>query len=315
MKAARIVFMGSPEFAVPILEALVAEFNIVGVVTQPDRPAGRGNRLTSPAVKNAAARLHLPIIQPQRLRQPEAMEQLRQWEPEVIVVAAFGQILKPEVLALPRYGCLNIHASLLPRWRGAAPVAAAILHGDSQTGVSLMLMDAGVDTGPVLSQKSTPILHGETAGSLTERLSAMGAELLLAALPAYLAGNLLPIPQVEIQATLAPMLKKGDGLLDFNRPAVELVRRVHAFNPWPGAYTFWKGQMLKIHLASSSGEAGLQDLPAPGFRLVWNERPAFATSEGVLLLEEVQPAGRKPVSGKAFLSGARDWAQKIDASS
>lgn len=315
MTESRIVFMGSPEFAVPLLEALAANFNVVGVVTQPDRPAGRGNRLTAPAVKSAASRLQLPIIQPQRLRQPEAMEQLRAWDPEIIVVAAFGQILRPELLALPRFGCLNVHASLLPRWRGAAPIAAAILHGDSQTGVSLMLMDAGVDTGPVISQKSTPILPGETAGSLSRRLSSLGAEILLEELPAYLDGKLLPIPQEETHATLAPMLKKVDGLLAFNKPAVELVRMVHAFNPWPGAYTFWKGQMLKILLASYSDDAGLPFRPDPGSRLVWDNRPAIATSVGVLLLDEVQPAGRKPVTGKAFLSGARDWSQGNDARS
>ena len=182
------VFMGSPDLALPILQALAAHYPIVGVVTQPDRPAGRGQALTPPPVKVLAEKLALPVIQPRRLREPEAMERLRSWAPELIVVAAFGQILRPEVLDLPRYGCINVHASLLPRWRGAAPIQAAILHGDADTGVTIMKMDPGVDTGPLLSQRSLPISPQDTAASLSEKLSALGAELLLETLPAYLKG-------------------------------------------------------------------------------------------------------------------------------
>ena len=303
--------MGSPDFAVPALNALAASgrvkprpYNVIGVVTQPDRPAGRGRTLVPPAVKLAAQALGLPLIQPERLRTPEAMEQLRAWTPDMIVVAAFGQILRAEVLDLPRYGCINIHASLLPRWRGAAPIQAAILAGDAETGVTIIKMDAGVDTGPLLSQRSIPILPEDTAGSLFEKLSRLGAELLLETLPLYLSGEIQPQPQDDSQATYAPMLKKEDGLLDFNRPAEELARRVRAFDPWPGTYFEWKGARLKVLRARLSGEKS----PGEGCRLIIEGRPALGTSNGLIILEEVQPAGKKSMPGKAFLAGARDWA-------
>lgn len=307
MTEPRIVFMGSPEFAVPILQALASRYRVSGVVTQPDRPSGRGKRLSAPAVKTACVGLNIPVIQPARLSQPEAMQQLSAWKPDLVVVAAFGQILRQQVLELPRFGCLNVHASLLPRWRGAAPIQAAILNGDEETGISIMLMDAGLDTGPVISQKSTPILPNETAGSLSARLAFIGAELLLETLPGYLNGNLQPVPQDSSSLTLAPRLTKADGLLDFSQPASKLVRRVRAFNPWPGAYTSWKGQILKVQRASVSAGEGLKQSGAPGTRSVLDGYPAITTSEGLLVLEEVQPAGKKPLAGKAFILGAREW--------
>ncbi len=189
--------MGSPEFALPTLRALAERYPVVGVVTQPDRPAGRGGTLKPPAVKQAALRLGLPVIQPEKLRQPEAMARLHAWAPDVIVVVAFGQILRPEVLDLPPFGCVNVHGSLLPRWRGAAPIQAAILAGDVETGITIMKMDAGVDTGPILSQRALPIAPDETGGSLFEKMSRLGAELLLETLPPYLAGELQPRPQPQ----------------------------------------------------------------------------------------------------------------------
>jgi len=299
----RTVFMGSPDFAVPALERLAAAGTVVGVVTQPDRPAGRGRTLVPPPVKEAALRLGLPVIQPERLRQPEAMAQLRLWAPDLIVVAAFGQILKPEVLDLPRFGCLNIHGSLLPRGRGAAPIQAAILAGDLETGITIMKMDPGVDTGPMLAMRSLPIAPDDTAGTLFDKLAPLGANLLLEALPRYLTGELVPQPQPAEGATYAPMLKKEDGLLDFSRPAVELERRVRAFQPWPGAYFDWQGAPLKVLRASVSGEAS----PGAGTRLTVRGSPALGTGEGLLVLDAVQPAGKKPMPGRAFLVGARDW--------
>ncbi|GAB4504571.1 MAG: methionyl-tRNA formyltransferase [Anaerolineales bacterium] len=301
---AKIVFMGSPDFAVPSLAALAARYPVVGVVTQPDRPAGRGGTLKLPAVKEAALRLGLPVIQPEKLRQPEAMEQLRAWAPDLIVVAAFGQILKPEVLNLPPFGCINVHASLLPRWRGAAPINAAILHGDEETGVTIMKMDEGLDTGPILSQRALRIAPDETAASLFDKLSTLGADLLLETLPRYLSGELVPRPQPEEGATYAPMLKKEDGLLDFSQPAAALERRVRAMNPWPGAYFEWRGALLRALRARVSDEKS----PGAGRRLTVEGRPALGCGEGILVLEEVQPAGKKPMPGKAFLAGARDWA-------
>ena len=299
----RIVFMGSPDFAVPILEALAVYYPVVGVVTQPDRPAGRGGSLKSPAIKQTALHLGLPMIQPEKMRQPEAMQQLRDWAPGLIVVAAFGQILRPVVLDMPKFGCINLHGSLLPRWRGAAPIQAAILAGDVETGITLMKMDPGVDTGMILSQRSLPIAPDDTAGTLFSRLAPLGANLLLETLPRYISGELQPQPQPAEGITYAPMLKKEAGLLDFTQPAVALERRVRAFDPWPGTWFVWNNQPMKVLRASISAEKS----PGAGIRLTVDGSPAIGTGEGVLILEEVQPAGKKPMPGKAFLAGARNW--------
>ncbi|HXF86171.1 MAG TPA: methionyl-tRNA formyltransferase [Anaerolineales bacterium] len=299
----KIVFMGSPEFALPTLRALADHYEVVGVVTQPDRASGRGREPKPPPVKTLALELKIPIIQPERLKQPEAMEQLQKWNPDLIVVAAFGQILKPEVLTLPRFGCLNVHASLLPRWRGAAPIHAAILHGDEETGVTIMKMDEGLDTGPILAKRSIRLTRDDTTGSVTQTLSHLGATLLIEILPDYLSGKLQPIPQPDEGATYAPMLKKEDGKLDFTRDVNELERSVRAFNPWPGAFMEFDGAMLKIHRAHvEAGEAEV------GQRLIWRNQPAVGARGGILVLDEVQPAGKKPMSGKSFLAGARHWA-------
>jgi methionyl-tRNA formyltransferase len=305
----RIVFMGSPDFAVPALQALAGlggsqtrPYNIVGVVTQPDRPSGRGMTLTSPAIKVKAQELDIPVIQPEKLKQPEALQQLQAWNPDLIVVAAFGQILRANVLDLPRYGCLNIHASLLPRHRGAAPIQAAILAGDAETGITIMKMDAGLDTGPMLRQRAIPIEVDDTGGSLFGKLSKLGGELLLETIPDYVSGKLTPQPQPEAGVTYFGMIKKEDGSLDFTRPAVELERRIRAFHPWPGTYMFWNDAPLKIHKAHvkpGKTETGKQ-VVADGF-------PAVGTAEGLIVFDELQPAGKKSMPGKAFLAGARDW--------
>ena len=296
--------MGSPDFALPTLQALQENYSVVGVVTQPDRAAGRGRELKPPPVKRLALELGIAVIQPEKLRQLKAMEQLHIWAPDLIVVAAFGQILRQDVLDLPPYGCINVHASLLPRWRGAAPINAAILHGDKETGITIMKMEAGLDTGPILSQRSVRIQPFETAGSLFKTLSTLGADLLLDTLPKYLSGEIEPLPQPEEGVTYAPMLKKEEGLLDFTNPAGVLERKVRAFNPWPGAYFEWKGNLLKVHRASI-GVGKMQE----GERGVYLGLPAIGTSGSLLVLEEVQPAGKKPMSGKAFLAGTRNWAE------
>ena len=297
--------MGSPEFAVPSLRLLAEKYPVVGVVTQPDRPAGRGRMLTPPPIKLLAQELGLPIIQPERLRRPEAMQTLSDWAPELIVVAAFGQILRPEVLDLPLHGCINVHGSLLPRWRGAAPIQAALLHGDSFTGITIMRMDPGVDTGPMLSQASLPILADDTAGSLIPRMAELGARLLVETLPGYLSGAIKPQPQDDSLAIYAPMLKKEDGLLDFSCSAKELANKVRAFNPWPGASMLWRGEPLKIHRATAL-PAGT-DVPFAGETCIADGLPAVGTADGLLALIEVQPAGKKSMSGKVFLQGARGW--------
>jgi methionyl-tRNA formyltransferase len=299
----RIVFMGSPDFAVPSLRALAKQYAVVGVVTQPDRPSGRGREVKAPPVKTIALDLGLPIIQPEKLRAPEAMDQLRLWAPDLIVVAAFGQILRPDVLALPVHGCINVHASLLPRWRGAAPIQAALIAGDAQTGITVMKMDQGVDTGAIISQRGIPIEAEDTGGSLTGKLSILGADLLSETLPRYLSGELQPQIQDEGKAAYAPMLKKEDARLDLAQPGDELVRRVRAFNPRPGAFIEWDHELLKVH------SAHIESVKASvGRRSVYDGQAAVGTGNGLLILDMVQPAGKKAMSGRAFLAGAREWA-------
>jgi methionyl-tRNA formyltransferase len=296
--------MVSPDFAVPTLQAIAADgaYNVVGVVTQPDRPSGRHMTLTPPPVKVAAEALGIPVIQPLKLRQPEALEQLKAWNPHLIVVAAFGQILRPDVLNLPPYGCVNVHASLLPRHRGAAPIQASILAGDAETGITIMKMDVGLDTGPMLRQRAIPIAPADTGGSLFEKLSQLSGPLLLETLSDYLAGNLTPVPQPETGSTYAPMLKKEDGLLDLTLSAVELERRVRALSPWPGCYLMEEGGPLKIHQAHVAAAK-----TEPGKRVVIDGLPAIGTANGLLVFDELQPAGKKSMSGKAFLAGGRAW--------
>lgn len=311
--------MGSPDFAVPTLNALAGNtsdqdhpFEVAGVVTQPDRPSGRGREVKPSAVKRLALELGLDLIQPEKLRVPEAMEQLRAWAPDLIVVAAFGQILRADVLALPPRGCINVHASLLPRWRGAAPVQAAISGGDAETGVTIMKMDQGVDTGAILSQRAIPIEAEDTGGSLLGKLARLGPDLLIETLPRYLSGELQPQAQDETKATYAPMLKKEDGRLDFSHPAEELARRVRALNPRPGAFMEWNGGMLKVHRAHPvERTAFIQDNGdrPKGQRLVFEGQAAVNAAGGLLVLDAVQPPGKKPMSGKAFLAGARGWAE------
>lgn len=295
--------MGSPDFALSTLRQLTQHYQVVGVVTQPDRASGRGRELKAPPVKTLAQELNIPVMQPQKLREPDAMQQLREWHPDLIVVAAFGQILKKDVLELPRYGCINVHASLLPRWRGAAPINAAVLAGDEETGVTIMKMDVGLDTGPMLAMKKIRIKPDDTAGSLFEALSTLGADLLIETLPAYIDGKLFPQPQLEEGATYAPILKKEDGHLDFNQSAIALERRIRAMNPWPGAWFEWDGNLLKVSRGAVGKDKGLQ----VGSRFIVEGRPAVMCADGALILEEVQPPGKKVMPGKAFLSGARHW--------
>ena len=295
--------MGSPDFALPSLRTLAQHYQVIGVVTQPDRASGRGREIKMPPVKTLALELGISIMQAEKLRTPEAMEQLRRWNPDLIVVAAFGQILKKDVLDLPRFGCINVHASLLPRWRGAAPINAAILYGDEETGVTIMQMDVGLDTGPMLAKRSIRLTQNDTAGSLTKTLSHLGADLLIETLPDYLSGKIIPQPQPEEGATYAPMLKKEEGKLDFTRDVQDLERQVRAFNPWPGAFMDFDGAFLKIHQAHvEKGNA------SPGQRLIVQDQPAVAARDGLLVLDEVQPAGKKSMNGKSFLAGARRWA-------
>jgi methionyl-tRNA formyltransferase len=314
----RVVFMGTPEFALPSLRGLVeGGYDIVGVYTRPDRPTGRGRVLTPSAVKTAALDYRLPVFQPPSLRRPEAVEELASLKPDVIVVCAFGVILRQPVLDIPAKGIVNVHPSLLPRHRGASPIAAAILAGDEQTGVTIMLMDPGMDTGPILSQRSVPISPWDTAGSLGERLAAVGAELLLEVLPRWLADEIEPQPQDDSLASQCSLLTKEEGAIDWTRPAVDIWRQVRAFNPWPGAFTTLAGQLLLIWEAwplsvDSAGEPGTvlpltaeqrQMLPP---ELGQEEALAVQTGEGLLAILRLQRAGRRSLTAAEFIRGQRD---------
>jgi methionyl-tRNA formyltransferase len=298
--------MGSPDFALPTLEELHRHYQVVGVVTQPDRPAGRGRKEQPSDVKKLALELGLPIFQPKSLRKLSAVAQLAEWKPDLIVVAAYGQILPQAVLEMPSKGCLNVHASLLPAWRGASPIQAAIANGDEKSGVTIMLMNEGLDTGGILAQRSVPIRPGTTATELSDQLAHLGARTLIEILPSYLRGALGAIPQDDSRKSYAPKLIKQDSLLDFSLPAQTLLNKVHAYQPWPGAVYEWRGKHLKIIEA----HVHMTFEGKPRERFVVNGLPAVCTGEGLLVLDTVQPEGKKPMPGKAFLNGQPDWLEE-----
>ena len=303
MNKEKIIFMGSPDYAVPVLKMLHANFNLTAVITQPDQPVGRGKKIQAPPIKTAALELGLPVHQPAKARGPEFLALLENLAPDVIIVAAYGKILREDVLDFPRFGCLNVHASLLPRWRGASPIQNAILHGDEKSGVTIMKMDKGVDTGPVFEMKEVAISADDTAGTLSEKLAAAGAELLGEILPRYLAGEISAKPQPEEGATYAHLLKKEDGHMDFSKNAVELERQVRAFNPWPICYVDWKNQPLRVLRAEVTGKKST----GSGQHSIMEKFPCIGTASMDLKLVEVQPAGKRPMRGSDFLNGARDW--------
>lgn len=296
-KNLRFVFMGSPDFAVPSLRAAAQLGTVVGVITQPDKPAGRGQILTACPVKVAALELGLPVVQPEKMK--EALPQLQAWAPDLIMVAAFGKILRANVLNLPRLGCVNVHASLLPKHRGAAPITAAILAGDAEAGITLMKMDEGLDTGDMLETKSLTIAPSDTTTTLTARLAQVGADLVTDALPRYVDGDLAPTPQDGSLATYAPQLKKEDGLLHFSEPAAALERRVRAMQDWPGAFFLYNNQPFKVLKAHVQPVR----VAAPGRVIKVDGLPALGTAEGALVLDIIQPPGKKPMPAANYLNG------------
>lgn len=262
--------------------------------------------MSSPPVKHLAMEYGIPVMQPNRLKEPGVIEQLREWDADVYVVAAFGQIFRKNILEIPKFGLINVHASLLPRWRGAAPIQAAILAGDQITGVSIMKIDEGIDTGAVFSQRSMEILPEDTAGELSMRLAGAGADLLMETLPGILDGQLTGIPQVENLATYAGMIKKEDGLLNISDPAEDICRKIRAYQPWPGAKFVLNEQPISVHLASCNREIKKQ----PGIKLIINGFPAVAVNDGVVILEQLQLPGKKSMDGRSFLLGNRSWAEE-----
>jgi methionyl-tRNA formyltransferase len=304
LKKNTIVFMGSPQFSVPILSALHEQGDVVAVVTQPDKPAGRGNKLVACAVKEYALAHAIPVLEPRRLRkEPESMDALKRLKADLFIVAAYGQILPQSVLDIPPYGCINVHASLLPRWRGASPIQAAILHGDAESGVTIMKMDAGMDTGPIIQKASIPVTDDETAESLSQKLSELGKKLLLEILPDFLAGRMECTSQDDEEATYAPLIKKEDGFLDPAQPIEILGRKIRALNPWPGTYFEWGERVLKVLEADILPSQG----KSTGRRGILQKFPTIDCIGGTLMLKKVQLPGKNVMSGKDFLNGVRDW--------
>jgi methionyl-tRNA formyltransferase len=308
-KPLRIIFMGTPEFAVPSLQALLDADpdtigRVVGVVTQPDRPKGRGQQLAPPPIKVLAQQAGLPVLQPVKMKDPDFLDTLRGWAPDVIAVTAFGRILPPVLLDLPYWGCINVHGSLLPKYRGAAPIQWAIINGETETGITTMLMDPGLDTGPMLMRATVPIHPTDTAGDLAMRLAPLGGRLLVETIAGLKSKTLAPTPQDHAKATLAPLLKKEDGWLNWKDEAPALANRIRGLTPWPGAYTYhgeerwqiWRAQAVPVGCAEA----------APGTILeVTKDALRIATGKGSLLIQEIQSASGKRLSVGQYLTGHR----------
>ncbi len=302
----RIIFMGTAEFACPILKAIhrEADFEIPAVLTQPDRPKGRNLELQYPPVKQAALSEGLAVMQPERARNPEVIEKVKQLRPDLIVVVAYGQILPQSLLDVPRFGCLNVHTSVLPKYRGAAPIQWAILDDEEETGVTIMKMDAGLDTGPILSEKRTPITPEDDSQTLHDRLADIGAALIVPTIRDYVAGKIAPVPQAGEGASYARKITKEDGRIDWTQPARVLWNRIRAFTPWPGAFTFLhaepKPRLLKIWKADVAGAQG----PPGEIQQADKHGILVACGEGALLITELQREGGRRVTAQEFLAGA-----------
>lgn len=298
-----IVFMGTPEVAAATLESLFqSPDRVVGVVTQPDRPFGRGQRLVRSPVRKLAEAHGVPVIAPEKLRTPEVLKTVLDWSPQIIVVVAYGRILPKTILDLPLYGCLNVHYSLLPKYRGAAPAAWTIINGEEQGGVTTMKLVEKMDAGPIYLQEPVPLAPDETTGTLQKKLTPIGCRLLAQSLRRLKEGSLIPREQDESQASLAPMLKKQDGLIDWRRAAVEIERRVRGLDPWPGSFTYLNGRLLKVHrtmiITENRGEPGeIIRADSSGF---W-----VGTATATISLEEVQLENKKRLPGSEFIKGAR----------
>lgn len=307
----RLVFMGTPDFAVPSLQALLdGEDQVVGVVAQPDQPAGRGMTLRAPPVKVLAEAHHIPVFQPSKLRPPEVLEQLQAWQPDLIVVAAYGKILPTTILTLPPNGCINVHASLLPKYRGAAPIQWAIACGETETGITIMGISERMDAGDIFLQKTISIMDSDTGGTLHDKLAVLGAQALRESLVLLKQGQLTGQPQNEAEATHAPLIKKEDGRIDWSKDAVAIERRIRAFNPWPSAYTTLHGQLFKVLAArvittKEKAEQSAPQLSSGTVMAITAESLTVATGIGALALEEVQLEGKKRLAIREFLKGYR----------
>jgi len=299
----RIVFIGTGDIGVPTLQALLkSEHEVVGVVTQPDKPVGRAQLVEPPPIKKALSATGIPVLQPARIKDRQAIEEIRAFKPDVIVVMAYGQILPREVLEIPKIASLNLHASLLPRWRGAAPIQAAIAAGDIESGITVMYIDEGLDTGDILLQRRIDILPADTGGSLHDRLAKIAPEALLESLELLAEEGAPRIPQDNALATYASKLRREDGKIDWTDPAEAIERKIRAFDPWPGAFMEFDGRKLKVFSAVIVGLCGM-----PGEILLSEKELVVAAGEGALSLGEVQPEGKRRMSAAEFLRGHRTW--------
>jgi methionyl-tRNA formyltransferase len=307
----RIVFMGTADFGAPCLEALARspEHQLAGVVTQPDRPVGRRQELTPPAIKTAALKFGLPVFQPEKIRQPGVLAQLRELAPELIVVVAYGQILPKDVLEIPKFGCVNVHASLLPRWRGASPIQAALLAGDPRTGVTTMMIEEGLDSGAMLMRVEIAIDPDDNAATLHDKLAALGPQLLLKTIAGLENGTLQPAPQPVEGVTYASKIKKEDGRVDWTQPAQQIHNRLRAFTPWPGLFTFWPAdagpRVLKIWSATVEGKVATGKQAAGTVLAADKNGIVVATGEGSLVVRDLQPEGSRRMNAEEFLRGHR----------
>jgi methionyl-tRNA formyltransferase len=286
----KIIFMGTPDFAIPILEAIThcSLFTVCCVITTPDKPVGRQQKITPPPVKKLALKYKIPVLQPEKISQ--ARDQITDYQPDLIVVAAYGQILPKEILNIPKYGCINVHASLLPKYRGSSPIQFAILNDEKTTGVTIMIMDEKMDHGPILAQEKIAIQPNETAQTLHDKLARLGADLLIKTIPQYIQGEIKPQPQDESKATYTKILTRQDGQIDWQKSAQEIERQIRALTPWPGTWTIFNGKRLKILKAKVVNK---------------KDEMAIQTGKGYLLLEMVQPEGKKPMKWEEFLRGIR----------
>jgi methionyl-tRNA formyltransferase len=306
-----IIFMGTPQFALPTLKSLLdSSYEVVAVYTQPDKPSGRKRQLIPSPVKALALNHQIPVMQPKTFKSPEAVAELADFHPDLIVLAAFGLILPLTVLSLPKFGCLNVHPSLLPQHRGPSPIASALLCGDEVTGVSIMLMDAGMDTGPILAQRETPILPEDNTATLTAKLARLGDDLLMDTLPSWLEGKIEPQPQNESKISYSKLITSEDGRINWHLPAMEIWRKVRAYNPWPSCYTYWQGRRFKIYEAMplgdvKRGKVGEVVLLEPSATI------GVVTGDGVLGLCQVQLEGKREMSIAEFIRGQRSFVGSI----
>ncbi len=298
-----ILFMGSSDYSLIILKKLISKFFVELIATQPDKPIGRGKKIEPALIKVLANELNIPVIQPEKISEDLFRNSIISYSIDLIIVAAYGKILPKWLLELPINGCLNVHASLLPRWRGASPIQSAILNGDQQSGATIIKMDEGIDTGPILSARTVNIDAQDTAKTLSSKIALAGSELLTDTLPDYLEGKLLPKTQSEAGVTYAGLIKKEDGFLDFDQPAETLEKKIRAFNPWPVCFFDWNLTLLRVYRAEISNEKKLNKYQ----KGIYKNYPSIGTSTNDLILLEIQPSGKNKIDGKAFLNGARNW--------